>query len=92
MIKLLQTANGLLLDVYVRPRSKGSKVTVEDGELVVYCVEEPVEGKVNRELVKMLSKILKVRVQLVSGFSSRQKRLLVKDVDIRQFESLLKSL
>ena len=78
-MKLEETKKGLILDVYVKPKSKEFRMVVEGDEVVVHCREEPVGGKVNRELVKELSRLFGKRVELVSGSSSRQKKLLVKD-------------
>jgi len=78
-MKIKETEKGLVLDVYVKPTSKEFKITVEGDEIVVHCSEEPVGGRVNRELVKELSRLFGKRVELVSGSSSRQKRLLVRD-------------
>jgi len=78
-MKIKETEKGLILDVYVKPSSKEFKIVVEGDEVVVHCSEEPVGGRVNRELVKELSRLFGKRVDLVSGSSSRQKTLLVKD-------------
>jgi hypothetical protein len=78
-MKLEETKKGLILDVYVKPRSREFKIVAEGDEIVVHCVEEPVGGRANRELVKELSRLFGKRVELVSGSSSRQKTLLVRD-------------
>jgi uncharacterized protein (TIGR00251 family) len=88
-VRIIETEEGLILDVYVKPRSKVFRILIEDGEVVVHCLEEPVEGRVNKELVKKLSKLFSKRVELVSGFSSRQKRLLVKDAERSAIERAL---
>lgn len=88
-MKIKETEKGLILDVYVKPRSKEFKVVVEGDEVVVRCLEEPVGGRVNRELVKELSRFFGKRVKLVSGFSSRQKRLLVRDAVKSEVERAL---
>jgi hypothetical protein len=62
---------------------------VEGDDIVVHCVEEPVEGRVNKELVKKLSRLFGGRVEVVSGFSSKQKRLLVRDADKSEVERAL---
>lgn len=90
MAKITETNKGLILDVYVKPLSKEFKIAVEGDEIVVHCLEEPVEGRVNKELVKKLSRLFGGRVELVSGFSSRQKRLLLKGVTKTQAERLLR--
>ena len=78
-MNIKETEKGLILDVYVKPMSKEFKISVEGDEIVVHCMGEPVGGKVNRELVKKLSRLFGKRVELVSGSSSRLKRFLVKD-------------
>jgi len=89
LVKIRETEKGLILDVYVKPRSKEFKILVEGDDIVVHCVEEPVEGRVNKELVKKLSRLFGGRVELVSGFSSKQKRLLVRDADKSEVERAL---
>lgn len=89
MGKIKETEEGLILDVCVKPRSKEFRIVVEADEIVVHCLEEPVEGRVNRELVKKLSRLFGRRVELVSGFSSKKKRLLVKDAEKSEIERAL---
>ena len=88
-MKLRETEKGLILEVYVKPRSKEFRIMVEGDEIVVHCSEEPVGGRVNRELVKELSRLFGKKVELVSGSSSRQKRLLVKDAEKSEIERAL---
>jgi hypothetical protein len=88
-VKIRETQKGLVLDVYVKPRSKEFRIVVEGDDIVVHCSEEPVEGRVNKELVKKLSRLFSKKVELVSGFSSRQKRLLVKDAEKGEIERAL---
>lgn len=47
-MKLLKTDRGVVLDVYVKPESREFRIEIEDEELVVYCREPAVKGKVNR--------------------------------------------
>lgn len=88
-MKLRETEKGLILDVYVKPRAKEFRIMVESDEIVVHCSEEPVGGRVNRELVKELSRLFGKKVELVSGSSSRQKRLLVKNAEKSEIERAL---
>ena len=59
-------------------------------ELVIFCRETPVKGRVNKELVKQLSRLFKKKVEIISGFTSRQKRVLVRDAEVEEVEKLLK--
>jgi len=88
-MKLWKTAQGIVLDVYVKPNSKKFQIQTEEDKLVVFCRETPVKGRVNRELMKELSRLFKRRVEIVSGFSSRQKRILVRDIEAKEVEQIL---
>lgn len=89
MVKILETEKGLVLEVHVKPRSKEFRIAVEGEEVVIHCLEEPVGGRVNAELVKRLSRLLGKRVELLSGHTSRQKRLLIKDACKSEVECVL---
>ena len=88
---MLETAQGVVLEVYVKPNSKRFRVEFEDDEVVVSCREAPVKGRVNRELVKELSKLFNKRVELVSGFTSRSKRILISNIEADEVNRLLAS-
>jgi len=88
-MRLLKTDRGVVLDVYVKPESREFKIEVEDDELVVYCRESPVKGKVDRELMKELSRMFKRKVELISGFTSRQKKILIRDVSLEEVNRIL---
>ncbi len=90
-MKLLKTAQGVVLDVHVKPNSKKFRLELDGDELVVSCREAPVKGKVNRELLKQLSRLFNRRVELVSGFSSRQKKLLIRDIEAEEVNRILAS-
>ena len=50
-------------------------------EIVVYSTEEPVKGKVNKEIIKEFTKILHSKVEIASGFTSKEKQLLIKGME-----------
>ena len=77
------------MNIYVKPGSREFKIEVEDDELVVFCTESPVKGKVNRELMKELSKVFKRKVEITSGFTSRQKKVLIKDSSSEEANSII---
>jgi len=90
-MKLLKTAQGVVLDVYVKPKSENFRVELDVDELVVSCREAPVKRKVNRELLKKLSRLFNRRVEIVSGFSSRKKKLLIRDIEVEEVSRILVS-
>jgi uncharacterized protein (TIGR00251 family) len=90
-MKLLETTQGIVLDVYVKPKSENFLVELDGDELIVSCREAPVKSKVNRELIKKLSRLFNRKVELVSGFTSRQKKLLIRDIEAEEVNRILAS-
>jgi len=91
-MSIIETKDGVILTIFVKPNSPSFKVDYHGEEIVVYSTEEPVKGKVNKEIIKELSKLLHTRVEFASGLTSKQKQLIVKSIDKLQVEQLLKSL
>lgn len=90
-MRLLKNGQGVVLDVHVKLNSKNFRVELDGDELVVSCREAPVKGKVNREVVKKLSRLFNRQVEIVSGFSSRQKKLLIRDIEVEEVSRILAS-
>jgi uncharacterized protein (TIGR00251 family) len=88
-MKITETKEGTIIEVFVKPKSAKFEVSLEGDEVIVRCTEEPVKGKVNKELLKALSKFFHTNVELVSGATSRQKRLLIKNTSKTETETLL---
>jgi uncharacterized protein (TIGR00251 family) len=88
-MRIIETKDGVILEVFVKPKSQKFEVLLEGDEVVVRCTEEPVKGKVNKELLKALSKLFHTNVELVSGATSRQKRLLLKGIEKSDVERRL---
>jgi len=86
-----ETKDGAVIEVFVKPKSAKFEVLLEGDEIIVRCNEEPVKGKVNKELLKAISKLFHTNVQLVSGATSRQKTLLIQGADKSSVEATLRS-
>lgn len=88
-MKITETKDGAVIEVFVKPNSRRFEITIDDGEIVVFCTEQPVKGKVNKELVKEFSKLFHAKVKIVSGFTSKQKGLFITGVLKSEVEQLL---
>jgi len=88
-MKIRDAKQGVILEVHVNPRSREFRIEADGDEIVVFCREEPVKGKVNKELIKELSRLFNKEVKLVSGFTSKQKRLLIKDAEKNEVTQVL---
>jgi len=70
------------ITIWVKPGSKKGPLVEadEDGELVVYVRERPVDGKANDAAIELLAKYLEVprsHVQLESGRTSKHKKFII---------------
>ena len=89
-MKLTETKDGTIIEIYVKRNSQKFEVILEGDELIVRCTEEPVKGKVNKELAKAFSNLFHAKVEIVSGFTSKQKKLLITGVAKSEVEQLLR--
>ena len=88
-MSIKETKDGTIITIFVKPNSPKFKVELDGEEIVVHSTEEPVKGKVNKEISKEFSKLLHAKVEIVSGATSRQKQLFVQDLTKNQIERLL---
>ena len=88
-MKLQNVSGGVVVPVFVKPNSKLFQLKVEDDELIVLCRESPVRGRVNKELIKELSRIFRRRVDIVAGFTSKQKKVLIRDIKVDEANAIL---
>jgi uncharacterized protein (TIGR00251 family) len=77
-------ADGAVVSVLVAPKSGTNKIgAVEGSELKVYVTAPPADGTANAAVVKLLSQYFRVpmtRIEVISGHSSRHKRLLIRGI------------
>jgi len=88
-MKITETKNGTIIEVFVKPKQPKFKVKIEGGEIIIFCTKKPVKGKVNKELIKELSKLFHAKIEIISGLTSKQKRLLVKNISKNEVGPLL---
>ena len=91
---LKDVQGGVEISVKVQPRASRSKVVGELGaELKVQLAAPPVDGEANEELVALFAKLFRVprrQVELVSGATSRSKRLRVGGLDSSAVQAAMK--
>ena len=88
-MSVVETKDGVVLTIFVKPNSPKFKIELDGDEIVVYCTEEPAKGKVNKEILQEFTKLLHVKVELASGFTSKEKHLSVKGIGKQQAEQIL---
>lgn len=93
MVRFTETDGTLTFAVRVVPRAARSEIVGEhDGALRVRVAAPPVEGAANEELRRTLARAFDVparNVEIVSGQSSKTKRVRVNGADARALLKLL---
>ncbi|MBX7061611.1 MAG: DUF167 domain-containing protein [Pyrinomonadaceae bacterium] len=93
MLDIRTTADGVEFSVRVVPRaSKSEIIGVIDGTVKVRLKAPPVDGAANGELIKLFAGklgVAKSDVEIVSGLTSKTKRLRVSGVTVEALNELL---
>jgi uncharacterized protein (TIGR00251 family) len=93
MLTISEKDGSAVFSVRVKPGGKKDEVTgVHDGALKLSVTAPPVEGKANRAVMKLLSRILGVapsRIDIVSGESSRTKRVRIEGLSAEDVKKIL---
>ena len=89
-MNITETKEGVIITVFTKLNSPKFNLEIGIDEIIVHCTEEPVKGKVNKEIIKEFTKLLNMKVELASGFTSKEKHLFVKGLGKHQAEQLLK--
>ena len=91
-IEIAKRDGGLVFNVRVIPRASRSEVVGEhDGSLKVRLCSPPVDGAANAELISLLSKhfgVSKSEVSIISGETSKNKRIKIENLSLSKFEEL----
>jgi uncharacterized protein (TIGR00251 family) len=89
-MRLVETKDGTIIEAFVKPRQPRFKIALEGNEIIICSTEEPIRGKVNKEIIKELTKLFHTEVKLVAGPTSKQKHFLVKERKKQEIENLLR--
>ena len=92
-LKLTGKEEKLTIIVRVTPNSSANDISLEsDGKLAVKLTSPPVEGKANKDLVKLIAKKLRIPqsdVSIKRGEHSRDKVLVIRGVSAETFRTNL---
>lgn len=89
MIKKVE--NGIILNVRILPNSSKNCMVCSQDAIKVKITAPPVEGKANKALVEFLSKTFKVPktyFEIVKGETSKDKSILIKNIDDKKFNEI----
>jgi uncharacterized protein (TIGR00251 family) len=88
-----ETPEGVLVSLLIQPRASKNQISGLQGDrLKVRLTAPPVEGAANKLCIAFLAKCLKVsksNIDIVSGQSSRQKKVLVRGARLEAVRDIL---
>jgi uncharacterized protein (TIGR00251 family) len=87
----IERSEGVELRIHIQPRASKTEIVGLHGEaLKIRIASPPVDGQANAELCRYLARYVGVaqqNVQLISGVSSRQKRVFIKGRTLIEIEA-----
>lgn len=85
----------MILEVKITPNAPKNEILRWEGDRLVIKIQGvPVKGKVNENLIEFLSKSLKIaksKLKIVSGETSRIKKLEIEGESLEHLKTLLKN-
>jgi uncharacterized protein (TIGR00251 family) len=95
MLTLEQNSRGVILPVRAHAGARRNAILgARDGALRVAVTAAPEKGKANQAIIALLSKtfgVSKSAIELISGETSPQKRLLVRNIEMDQLRQAVAS-
>jgi uncharacterized protein (TIGR00251 family) len=88
-MSIKENKDGVILSIFVKPNSPKFKIELDNGEILVHATEVPERGKVNKEIIKEMAKFFGVKVELVSGATSKEKQFFLLGLTKQQAEKNL---
>ena len=88
MYKIKTYKNGIIIKVYVKPRSPKIKLVIGNDDIIFYTNAKPVKNEANKSLIKYISKKMDIhisQVKILSGYKERVKTVLIEGIDEKTF-------
>jgi uncharacterized protein (TIGR00251 family) len=81
---LKETKDGIILNLKISPNASKNMFIFEETGLKVKITAQPIDGKANKALIEFLSKQFKVPktyFEILKGETSKDKTILIKNID-----------
>lgn len=91
---LIEKPNEIILSIHAQPGAKRSNIVGLYGDkLKIAIATPPVDGKANKALIAYIAKILEIpksKLKIISGESSREKRIRIHGINASECVNKLK--
>jgi len=89
MVWIKEYDNGIIINLHVIPNAKKNEIVGEhNNKLKIKIISPPVEGSANKEIIKFLSKKLKInksKITILAGEKNREKRISLENINKEEF-------
>jgi uncharacterized protein (TIGR00251 family) len=87
----------IVLNIHVIPGSKLNQIAglMDNGSLKIKIKAKPIEGKANKELIKVVADFLKIKgseIEICSGQTSRNKGVKIWGIDNNYLQKMISTL
>jgi hypothetical protein len=93
VLKLQENERGVVFEVFLQPRAKKDEITgIHEGSLKVRVTSPPLQGRANQACIGLIARTLGLKrseVEIISGHTSRRKRLHASGITLAEFKSRL---
>lgn len=91
-----QTDEGIIINLHVQPRASKNEICgIQDQALKIRLTSPPVDGAANKLCCEYLAKLFgvsKSSVELISGETSRHKRVRITGANLLQLDNIIASI
>jgi len=88
-VEVTEIPEGTVLTVFVHPRSARARLELSSEGLHAFLQSPPSKGKANKELIRLLRRELGFSAEILGGFKSPAKEVLLRNVKPRSLETAL---
>jgi len=84
--------DGILITAKVKPNSPKFSIEINNNRILINCKSLPKQNKANIEIMKELTRTFKKNIEIISGLSSKNKKILIHGITEQEFLSGLRKL
>jgi hypothetical protein len=93
VLKLQENERGVVFEVFLQPRAKKDEIAgIQEGSLKVRVTSPPLQGRANQACIDVIAYTLglkKSAVEIISGHTSRRKRLCIRGITLSELKKRL---
>ena len=86
---IVQSGNDVIIKAKIKPNSPCFSVYFKEDRIIIEVSSHPEKGKANQEIVKKLSKLFGTGVEIMRGSLSKEKTIVVRDMNKEEIKKVI---